>query len=412
MNVLFLSPGFPAEMTHFTEGLAAVGARVYGVGEQPAATLPERCRHALAAYLQVGSIMDERRCVDEIVAEARDKGVRFDRVETLWEPLVMLAARLREALEVPGMNVPQALPFRDKEAMKQVLDAAGIRTPRHARCNTPEECRAAAERIGYPLIVKPIAGAGSADTHRVDDAADLERVINLTTHVPEVSVEEYIDGEEYTFDTVCANGEVLYFNMSWYRPRPLLQRTLQWVSPQTVALRDLDAPHLAEGRKMGFAVLQALGFRDGYTHMEWFRKPDGEAVFGEIGARPPGARSVDIMNFAVDGDLFRGWASAICHGHMGDTLGPHGLQRRYNCAIVFKRAVGEGRIQRIDGLASLLQRYGPHVASVELLPVGAHRRNWKQTLLSDGHLIVRHPDLEACLTIADAVGTDVQLYAG
>ena len=35
MNVLFLSPGFPAEMPRFARGLAGVGARVYGVGEQP-----------------------------------------------------------------------------------------------------------------------------------------------------------------------------------------------------------------------------------------------------------------------------------------------------------------------------------------------------------------------------------------
>ena len=56
MNVLMLSPGFPDEMNSFTEGLAAAGARVYGVGEQPLGTLPARCRTALTAYLQVPSL--------------------------------------------------------------------------------------------------------------------------------------------------------------------------------------------------------------------------------------------------------------------------------------------------------------------------------------------------------------------
>src|SRR5205823_2778940 len=100
--------------------------------------------------------------------------VRIDRVECLWEPLMILAARLRAALELPGMTVEETLPFRDKERMKQVLDAAGIRTPRHARCTTNSQCREAAERIGFPLIIKPIAGAGSADTHRIEDGAQLE----------------------------------------------------------------------------------------------------------------------------------------------------------------------------------------------------------------------------------------------
>ena len=40
------------------------------------------------------------------------------------------------------------------------------------------------------------------------------------------------------------------------------------------------------------------------------------------------------------------------------------------------------------------------------------RRDWKTTLVSDGYLIVRHPDLETTLAMADRVGTDLQLFAG
>ena len=80
-------------------------------------------------------------------------------------------------------------------------------------------------------------------------------------------------------------------------------------------------------------------------------------------------------------------------------------------AIVFKRAAGEGRIQRITGLSSYLARYGQHVVSLDLLPVGARRRNWLQTLVSDGYAIIRHPDLRTCLALADRFGADVQLYA-
>ena len=35
MNVVMLSPGYPAEMAYFTRALAGVGARVIGVGDQP-----------------------------------------------------------------------------------------------------------------------------------------------------------------------------------------------------------------------------------------------------------------------------------------------------------------------------------------------------------------------------------------
>ena len=69
MNVLLLSPGYPAEMPEFARGLAEVGATVIGVGDQPAERLPERARRALAAYLRVHSLFDEARCVEELRRE-------------------------------------------------------------------------------------------------------------------------------------------------------------------------------------------------------------------------------------------------------------------------------------------------------------------------------------------------------
>lgn len=407
MNVLILSPSFPEEINWFTEGLAVVGARVFGVGEHPKESMHPRTQKALTAYLRVKSLFDEDDVVAEVEAEAKRHGVRFDRIECLWEPFMILAARLRERLGASGMSVADTVPFRDKEIMKQKLDEAGIRTPRHARCMNAAECREAAERIGFPIIIKPIAGAGSADTYRCNDHEDFERALALTQHVREVSVEEFIDGEEFTFDTVCASGRVEFMNVCWYRPRPLIARQVQWISPQTMALRDIRMAKIQPGIEMGLRVLKALGFEYGFTHMEWYLKENGEAVFGEIGARPPGAHTVDILNFASDIDLYRHWAEAVCQGKTSLKL-----ERKYNCAHVCKRAQGEGRIQRIVGLESLMRRYGQWIPHVDLLPVGAHRRNWKQTLLSDGYLILRHPDLGKACEIADAIGTDLQLYAG
>lgn len=404
MNVLMLSPGFPDEMPLFTLGLAEVGARVIGVGDQPESALPPAARRALDSYVRAPSLWDEAAMI-ELVRDI-DRRTPLDRIECLWEPAMMLAAALREALGVPGMSREATRPFRDKEVMKQCLDAAGVRTPRHGAARDEREIRAAVERIGYPVVVKPIAGAGSADTHRVDGPDDLDRVVGLVRHVEELSVEEFVDGEEFTFDTICADGRVLYYNVSWYRPRPLVARTVQWISPQTVGLRDPDRADLASGVRMGLEVLRALDFHTGFTHMEWYRRPDGEAVFGEIAGRPPGAHSVDLMNYCCDLDTFRGWAEAACHGRLSQPV-----ERRYNSAVVFKRALGEGRIRRIEGLGRLVARYRPHIVCVDLLPVGAPRRNWKRTLLSDGFVILRHPDLGATMEMADRVGTDLRLYA-
>src|SRR6202453_5273898 len=313
-----ISPGYPAEMALFTRGLAWSGATVIGLGDQSAEALPDAASQALAHYIHVGSLAADDHVTDTVRDLARY--VRIDAVECLWEPYMVLAARLREELGLPGLTVAQTIPFRDKEQMKQLLDAAGLRTPWHTEARTVADVWAAAERVGYPLIVKPIDGAGSADTYRADSPAELDSVLPMIRHVPVVSVEEFVDGEEFTYDTICAGGQVLFENICQYHPRPLLTKMHEWVSPITLALRDLDDPSLAKGRELGVEVIGALGFRDGFTHMEWYRKADGEVVFGEIGARPPGARTVDVMNYATDADLFTAWAEAVTRGRISQPV--------------------------------------------------------------------------------------------
>jgi len=392
-------------MPEFTRGLAECGARVYGVGDQPVAALPELVRHSLSDYVQVRSLWDSQ----QVIAELHEhlKGHTLDRIECLWEPGIMLAAELRRHFGVAGLSVEQAHRFRDKEAMKVALDAAGIRTPRHVAADSVAACWEAAERIGFPVILKPIAGAGSADTYRVESADELRAVLPRLGHVPLVSVEEFVDGEEYTFDTITIDGEIAYYNVAWYRPRPLIARSNEWISPQVVALRDVDDPQLAEGIVMGFEVIKALEFGSGFTHMEWYRKADGEVVFGEIGARPPGAHQVDQMKYACDFDVFRAWGSAMTQGRLDVDF-----ERRHNVATIYKRAHGVGRITRIEGSEELQRRFGEHVVWNTLLPPGTPRRDWMQTLVSDGFIMLRHPDLEETLRMADAVGSELHLYAG
>ena len=241
--------------------------------------------------------------------------------------------------------------------------------------------------------------------HDSDEA--LASILPQLRHVTEVSVEEFVEGDDFTYDTICVDGEIKMFFIAFYRPRALVARDNEWVSPQTISTRNVDDEHVAQGRAMGEAVMKALDFRTGITHMEWYRKPDGEAVFGEIAARAPGAGLVDLHNYAGDCDLYAAWAETVVHGRCSQQP-----SRRYNSVSIYKRAKGQGRIQSIEGLDPLLAEIGPHVCVLDLLPIGPPRRNWKQTLVSDGTVILRHPDLQRTMEMADLVGTRLQLHAG
>ncbi|MBA3540639.1 MAG: hypothetical protein H0T79_13595, partial [Deltaproteobacteria bacterium] len=132
----------------------------------------------------------------------------------------------------------------------------------------------------------------------------------------------------------------------------------------------------------------------------------GEVVFGEIGCRPGGACLVDQMNYTGDIDLFREWARVVC---WGDFAAP--THRKYNAAIIFKRAIGQGRISRVVGLREFMRKYGEYVVEQKLLPIGTQRRNWKHTLMSDGHIMLRHADWGTTCELANIAATEVTMYA-
>lgn len=404
MKVLFLSPHYPAEMIDFSRGLTEVGATVYGVGDASAAQLPPRVGSYLHDYLRVPGLLRQEGALPLLVEAARRIGA--DRVETLWEPLVLLAARVREAAGIAGMDYDTTLGFRDKPLMKARLQAAGVRVPRFTRADTVSGVLQAAREIGYPVVLKPVAGAGTADTWRVDDEDEARAKLATMGHVPEVSVEEFIEGEEFTYDGVAIEGEPVFESIMQYHPPPLQSRTQEWISPAQVTLRDPHLPATRGGIELGRQALAALRIGTGFFHMEWFKTRSGEAVFGEIGYRNGGAKLVDAINYANEIDIYREWARAVCwHAFEAEP------RRKYHVVTVFKRALGRGRITRVEGLEAVRQRAGRGLIEEGLLPVGHPRRNWKSTLMSDGHVTMRSVDYDDVCGMRDVAVEQLRMFA-
>jgi hypothetical protein len=115
---------------------------------------------------------------------------------------------------------------------------------------------------------------------------------------------------------------------------------------------------------------------------------------------------VDQMNYTSDIDLFREWARVATVGRFEAST-----ERKYNVGIIFKRAEGQGRITGITGLTEFYERFRPHIVEDTLFRPGTPRRDWKATLLSDGYLVVRHPDWDEARRMAFAAATDIRLYA-
>jgi hypothetical protein len=59
-----------------------------------------------------------------------------------------------------------------------------------------------------------------------------------------------------------------------------------------------------------------------------------------------------------------------------------------------------------------MQRYGQHVATIELTPIGEPKRDWRKVVVGDGWVVVRHPDLATTLEMSERFVNDLVVVAG
>lgn len=406
MNVVFVEPGFPANQREFVRGLASVGATVIGIGERHVDELDHDLKDWMLHYERVPSVVD---------VEAMTRAVRFaqshrwiDRLEATVEAHILPTAQVREACTIPGTSVRTAYLCRDKPTMKEVLRQAGVPTARSTAASDAAEARAFADEVGYPLILKPRAAAGASDTMRVDDAADLERALGImgATGAESIAVEEFIEGHEAFYDTLCINGRPAYDFVSHYYPNVLEAMRTRWISPQFVATNRVDgAPAYAEVREMGRRVIDALGIGTSATHMEWFFGPKG-LRFSEIGCRPPGVRAWDLYAAGNDVDIYREWANAIVHGHVDRPL-----SRRLSAGIIALRPDQDGHITHYDGVEEIQTRYGQHVMDAHLPGPGTPTQPVEAGYMANAWLRMSHPDYDELRRMLDDVGRTVRVHA-
>ena len=97
----------------------------------------------------------------------------MQRLLAVLEQLQVPLAQVREHLGIAGMDAATARNFRDKAQMKSVLRAAGVPCARYRLADSAAAAAGFAAEVGFPLVVKPPAGAGAKSTFRLDDAGDL-----------------------------------------------------------------------------------------------------------------------------------------------------------------------------------------------------------------------------------------------
>ncbi len=406
MNVIFIEPSFPYNQREFVRGLHAAGASVIGIGERPVEHLSDELKHWLTDYVQVRSVVHEPSLL-KAVRWVQEK-VWVDRLEATVEAHIMAAAAVREETGIPGTSVRTAYLCRDKPAMKEVLREAGIPCAQSTRATTPDEAREFAAAVGFPLIVKPPAGAGASGTFRVTNDDELENVIRESGLAggEAVAIEEFIEGHEGFIDTVTIGGNVAHEFITHYYPNVLEAMRNRWISPQMVATNRIDAPGYEEVRALTRKVIGILDIGTSATHMEWFFGPKG-LKFSEIGCRPPGVGQWDVYNAANEFDLYFEWGSAIVHGEVRNRP-----SRRYAAGMIALRPERDGRITGYSGVDRIGERYGDRIVAAHLPEPGTPTQPIEAGYMANAWMRVRHPDYDELRNTLNEIGETVRVHAG
>jgi phosphoribosylaminoimidazole carboxylase (NCAIR synthetase) len=287
------------------------------------------------------------------------------------------------------------------------LREAGVPCAQSTSADNFATAHAFAARVGYPLILKPRAGAGAAGTTRVDDDAGLERALRAA-HVDRgasIAIEEFIEGHEGFIDTIAIGGQVAHEFISHYYPGVLVAMRERWISPQIVATNRIDAPGYAEVRALTRKVITVLGIGTSATHMEWFFGPKG-LKFSEIGCRPPGVGQWDVYAAANDFDIFREWSSAIVHGRTQQSP-----SRRYACGMIALRPDRDGRIAGYEGADRIWSKFGDWIVASHLPAPGTPTQPVEAGYMANAWIRIRHPDYDQLRSMLDTIGATLRVRA-
>lgn len=300
------------------------------------------------------------RALDEIAAYARRCGVGA--VLTVNEYLTELAAQLCTELGVPGNDPGRAHAARDKAAMAEAFAAAGVHAPYTVLVRDDAELRAALAdpRVGFPCVIKPVAGAGSAGVTVVSGPAGAAAAADAARKTvgmyasgadPRVLVQAYAAGTQYSVESFTQDGATTHLAVTRKQVTGGAKRVETGHSLPVCLPLAVEAAVYREAE----AAIRAAGIRHGASHTELIVSGDGRCAVLEIGARLAAGQIGFLIQHALGIDV---WA-ALLDVALGRPAALTPSARGY-AAVRFVTSPRTGRLTSLYGFP----RRGPGVPFV------------------------------------------------
>lgn len=231
----------------------------------------------------VVNIVDEEAClkfamrhqIDGVLTAATDYGV-------------LTAAYIAEKMGLPGLKYSSAQRIKNKYLVRKCLYENCVDDTEQAyEVNVETDIDALADKLCYPVMVKPCDGSGSRGASRVDQARQLKKACQYAmdgsiTHRAEI--ESFIIGKEYGAESLVVNGEVHVLSiMKKWMTKPPYYAELGHAIPCGLPI-EIEQKAISCVEK----AIKALDLNFGSVNMDMLITEDGRIYIIDIGARMGG----------------------------------------------------------------------------------------------------------------------------
>jgi biotin carboxylase len=269
---------------------------------------------------------------------------------------VAIAARVAERLALPHPISPETAALStSKLRQRERFAAAGVPQPAYEICSGAGEATAAAERIGYPCVIKAPDRQGQRGLTLVrsaDEVSDAVRVALDASRTATLLVEELVPGREVTVNAFSSSGHFFPLTVTdrLTAPLPAFGVALTHAWPSELEPGEIGAVVEAAGQ-----AAAAVGIGDGPSYTQVLLGPEGPRV-GELAARLGGGHDAELCRVALGVDLNGAALSAA----LGDEVQPTSLApvARVGGACVRFLVPPPGELREVTGVEEAFAQEG------------------------------------------------------
>lgn len=241
-------------------------------------------------YAPAMQVADERRVFSMLDGDALMKVVNEVKPEIIVPEIEAIRTEKLYDCEKMGIRVvPSARAVNYTMNRKAIRELAhtklGLKTANYVYASTFDEFKAAADKIGYPFITKPLMSSSGHGQSKVDSPAELEAAWKCAAEgargdIKEVIVEQFIPFDyEITLLTVTqADGPTLFC-----APIGHVQKGGDY--RESFQPRQMKPEHIKAAQDMAAKVTEALTGA-GIWGVEFFVSDKEGVIFSELSPRP------------------------------------------------------------------------------------------------------------------------------